>query len=119
MDALHLATMRFHAAAEAEVAQLVGAWARPGGGCEWPTRSATIRPSSGFYAVLAALHSCERVSLFGLTSTPCAPFHYYGPNKSKCTLRVPKEHDEPMHWFEKEHEIYHEWQRQGRLRVFS
>ena len=29
MDALHLATMRFHAAAEAEVAQLVGAWARP------------------------------------------------------------------------------------------
>ena len=47
------------------------------------------------------------------------PFHYYGPNKTVCTLKVPKENAEPMHWFEKEHEIYHDWQRQGRLRIYS
>ena len=90
-----------------------------GEGCVWPTRSSSMRPSTGLYGVLVALHSCAKVSLFGLTSDPCAPFHYYGPNKTTCTLRVPKENDEPVHWFEKEHELYYEWQRQGRLQIHS
>ena len=90
-----------------------------GGGCEWPSRSSTMRPSSGFYAVLVALQACANVSLFGLTSDPCQPFHYYGPEKTTCTLAVPKENDEHVHWFEKEHELYAQWAQQGRLRVFS
>jgi hypothetical protein len=90
-----------------------------GGGCVWPTRSSTMRPSSGFYAALVAMHTCRNVSLFGMTSEPCAPFHYYGPAKTECTLAVPKENDESVHWFDKEHEIYGDWQRQGRLRVYS
>lgn len=89
------------------------------GGCVWPTRSSVMRPSSGFYAVFAAMHTCRNVSLFGMTSEPCAPFHYYGPPKMECMLAVPKENDEHVHWFDKEHEIYAEWQRQGRLCVFS
>ena len=88
-------------------------------GCEWYGRSSTMRPSSGFYAVLVALQICESVSLFGLTSEPCAPFHYYGPKKTACTMAVPKENDEHVHWFEKEHEIYARWQQEGRLRIYS
>ena len=88
-------------------------------GCLWPSRSSTMRPSSGFYAVLVALQICKNVSLFGLNSDPCAPFHYYGPPKAECTLAVPKENDEHVHWFEKEHEIYARWQREGRLRIYS
>eukprot|EP00966_Prymnesium_polylepis_P132226 3057662-Prymnesium_polylepis.2 len=89
------------------------------GGCAWGSRSSTMRPSSGFYAVLVALQACANVSLFGLTSDPCSPFHYYGPVRSTCTLAVPKENDEHVHWFEKEHELYQLWQQQGRLRVYS
>lgn len=91
-------------------------------GCSWyagTSRSSTMRPSSGFYAVLVALQLCSSVSLFGLTSDPCAPFHYYGPKKHGCTLAVPKENDEHVHWFEKEHEIYARWQQQGLLRIYS
>ena len=88
-------------------------------GCAWYSRSSTMRPSSGFYAVLVALRICKDVSLFGLTSEPCAPFHYYGPKKAACTLAVPKENDEHVHWFEKEHEIYARWQQEGRLRIYS
>ena len=100
----------------AATAALCGA---TGGGCMWPSRSSSMRASTGLYGVLTALHSCERVSLFGLTSDPCAPFHYYGPNKTECTLRPPAENDEVVHWFEKEHELYYEWQKQGRLRIYS
>ena len=88
-------------------------------GCEWYGRSSSMRPSSGFYAVLVALQICSTVSLFGLTSEPCAPFHYYGPAKKACTMAVPKENDEHVHWFEREHEIYRRWQREGRLRIYS
>ena len=55
MDALHLATMRFHAAAEAEVAQLVGAWARP----------AAMRAAKP--AVLAAARWWAPIACGGLT----------------------------------------------------
>eukprot|EP00327_Prymnesium_parvum_P000714 CAMPEP_0182843744 /NCGR_PEP_ID=MMETSP0006_2-20121128/26359_1 /TAXON_ID=97485 /ORGANISM="Prymnesium parvum, Strain Texoma1" /LENGTH=78 /DNA_ID=CAMNT_0024973573 /DNA_START=18 /DNA_END=254 /DNA_ORIENTATION=- len=78
-----------------------------------------MRPSSGFFAVLVALEACVNVSLFGLTTDPCAPFHYYGPPKNSCSLAIPKENDEHVHWFEKEHELYARWQREGRLRIFS
>jgi hypothetical protein len=91
-------------------------------GCSWyagTSRSSTMRPSSGFYAVLVALQLCSSVSLFGLTSDPCAPFHYYGPKKHGCTLAVPKENDEHVHWLEKEHEISARWQQQGLLRIYS
>lgn len=36
--------------------------ANTGGGCVWPTRSATMRPSTGLYSVLIALNSCDKVS---------------------------------------------------------
>ena len=84
-----------------------------------------MRPSSGFFAVLAALQSCRNVTLFGFTSDPCLPFHYYGKRPSKCVpgrpykMAVPKENDEVVHWFDKEHELYHEWQRNGWLKVHS
>ena len=99
--------------------------AATGGGCLWPTRSATMRPSSGFFAVLVALEACRNVSLYGFTSDACLPFHYYGPNDGKCRgskpgkMEVPKKNDEPVHWFDKEHEIYARWVNEGRLRVFS
>ena len=97
------------------------------GGCLWPTRTAVMRPSSGFFAVLVALQSCRNVSLFGFTSDPCLPFHYYGKRPAKCAektrsgakMAVPKENDEHVHWFDREHEIYFEWERRGWLRVFS
>ena len=34
-------------------------------------------------------------------------------------MEVPKKNDEPVHWFDKEHEIYARWVNEGRLRVFS
>ena len=34
-------------------------------------------------------------------------------------MAVPKKNDEPVHWFDKEHEIYADWARQGLLHVFS
>ena len=86
-------------------------------GCAWYSRSSTMRPSLGLLAVLVALRICKDVSLFGLTSEPCA-FPYYGPKKAACTLAVPKENDD-VHWFEKEHEIYARWQQEGRLRIYS
>ena len=60
-----------------------------------------------------------KVSLFGLSSDPCRPFHYYGPAKPSCTPEIPKENDERVHWFEKEHELYDVWSRQGKLTQFS
>ena len=57
------------------------------------------------------------VSLFGLTTDPCQPFHYYGSPKEKCTHEIPAENDESIHWFEKEHAIYDELQRKGALTV--
>jgi len=95
------------------------------GGCHWPARTATMRPSSGFFAVLVALQSCRNVSLFGFTSDACLPFHYYGTRQAQCAvgkphkMAVPKENDEHVHWFDKEHEIYAAWERRGLLRVFS
>jgi len=90
------------------------------GGCVWASRSSTMRPSSGFWSVLIALHACRNVSLFGLTSDdPCMPFHYYGSPPADCSGRIPKANDEHVHWFAKEHEIYRRWQREGRLRIFS
>lgn len=48
---------------------------------------------------------CDRppvqVSLFGLTTDPCRPFHYYGAAKAECTHAIPAENDESIHWFEK------------------
>jgi hypothetical protein len=38
---------------------------------------------------------------------------------TKHKLAVPKENDEHVHWFDKEHEIYAEWEKRGWLRVFS
>ena len=37
---------------------------------------------------------CRRVSLFGLTSDPCRPFHYYGPSKPKCMDAIHAQNDE-------------------------
>ena len=54
-----------------------------------------MRPSTGFVATVLAMQLCKRVSLFGLTSDPCRPFHYYGPpKKDGCTAAIPKENDE-------------------------
>ena len=91
-----------------------------GGGCTWQRKSSTMRPSTGFLAVVIALQTCRSVSLFGLTSDPCYPFHYYGPSlNGKCTDAIPAENDEHVHWFAKEHEIYAQWAREGRLRQYS
>lgn len=91
-----------------------------GGGCNWlGDRSSTMRPSTGFLAVVLALQICRKVSLFGLSSDPCRPFHYYGPAKPSCTPEIPKENDERVHWFEKEHELYDVWSRQGKLTQYS
>lgn len=89
------------------------------GGCEWQRRSGTMRPSTGFIAAVVATQLCRHVSLFGLTSDPCRPFHYYGPSKAKCTNAVPTQNDEHVHWFEREHEIYAEWQRRGVVSLHS
>ena len=96
-------------------------------GCQWPTRTSIMRPSSGFFAVLVALQTCRNVSLFGFTSDPCLPFHYYGPRPKVCLrsrknphkTAVPKANDEIVHWFDKEHEIYFQWQERGWLRIHS
>ena len=70
---------------------------------------------------MLALQLCRRASLFGLTTDPCQPFHYYGAPKAVCSakLEIPKQNDESVHWFEKEHEIYADLQSRGRLTVFS
>ena len=68
---------------------------------------------------MAARATCRKVSLFGLTDDPCRPFHYYGTPKPECTTAIPKKNDESIHWFEKEHAIYAEWQRAGVLTVYS
>ena len=89
------------------------------GGCEWARRSGTMRPSTGFITVVVARQLCRHVSLFGLTSDPCRPFHYYGPSKPRCTAAIPAANDEHVHWFEREHEIYAEWQRRGVVSLHS
>ena len=53
------------------------------------------------------------------TDDPRQPFHYYGEPKATCTKAIPTKNDEPLHWFEKEHEIYARWHREGRLTVYS
>ena len=74
-----------------------------------------MRPSTGFICD----QICRNVSLFGLTDDPRQPFHYYGEPKATCTKAIPTKNDEPLHWFEKEHEIYARWHRAGRLTVYS
>ena len=59
------------------------------------------------------------MSLFGLTTDPCQPFHYYGAPKEACSLEIPAANDESVHWFEKEHAIYHDLQQQGKLTIYS
>ena len=90
-----------------------------GEGCMWQRTSGTMRPSTGFISVIIALQICRNVSLFGLTDDPRQPFHYYGEPKATCTKAIPTKNDEPLHWFEKEHEIYARWHREGRLTVYS
>jgi len=89
------------------------------GGCEWTRRSGTMRPSTGFVATVLARLLCRRVSLFGLTTDPCRPFHYYGAPKQGCTAAIPKENDEHVHWFEREHALYHEWHARGLVTIHS
>jgi hypothetical protein len=88
-------------------------------GCEWQRRAGIIRPSTGFLAVVLALHACRKVSLFGLQDDPCMPFKYYSEPRAKCGAEIPKQYDEPLHWFEREHALYNQWQREGLLQVFS
>tara|TARA_B110001452_G_C15229922_1_gene426097 strand:- start:1124 stop:2566 length:1443 start_codon:yes stop_codon:yes gene_type:complete len=59
--------------------------------------------------------------LFGLSTDPCRPFHYYGDPKPPgvCTPDIPKENDERVHWFDKEHELYEEWRLRGLLTTYS
>ena len=91
------------------------------GGCDWQRSTSRMRPSTGFFSVILALQLCRKVSLFGLTTDPCQPFHYYGAPKTSCSqgLEIPKQNDESVHWFEKEHEIYSELEKRGRLTVYS
>ena len=66
-------------------------------------------------AATVCTQACRNVSLFGLsTGDPCAPFHYFDPPPSPCTLAVPERYDHPFHWFEREHALYRGW-RQGRV----
>ena len=71
--------------------------------------------------MVADEHRWPQVSLFGLTTYTCQPFHYYGKPKPSCSraLEIPKENDESVHWFEKEHEIYRDLQARGKLTLFS
>ena len=93
--------------------------AATGNGCTWAKSTSRMRPSTGFFAVVLALQMCRKVSLFGLTTDPCRPFHYYGAPKPQCTSTIPPENDESVHWFEKEHAIYHDLERQGVLTIYS
>ena len=90
-----------------------------GGGCTWQKATSRMRPSTGFFSVMLAMQLCRKVSLFGLTTDPCQPFHYYGTPKAQCTHAIPAENDESVHWFEKEHAIYHELEKGGRVTVYS
>jgi len=91
------------------------------GGCMWRKNTARMRPSTGFLAVVFAMRLCRKVSLFGLTSDPCMPFHYYGRPPKECTAetQIPPRHDESFHWFEKEHETYGHWAASGKLTIYS
>ena len=89
------------------------------GGCSWQKSTSKMRPSTGFFSVILALQMCRKVSLFGLTTDPCRPFHYYGAAKAECTNAIPKENDESIHWFEKEHAIYNDLERRGALTIYS
>jgi hypothetical protein len=89
------------------------------GGCDWQRSTSRMRPSTGFFSVVLALQLCRKVSLFGLTTDPCQPFHYYGEPKKECTAAIPPKYDETVHWFEKEHEIYDELQKKGRVTLYS
>jgi len=66
-----------------------------------------------------AMQLCRRVSLFGLTTDRCRPFHYYGPPKKSCTAAIPKENDEHVHWFEREHALYADWHARGLVTIHS
>ena len=89
------------------------------GGCTWQKSTSRMRPSTGFFAVILALQMCRKVSLFGLTTDPCRPFHYYGAPKEHCTHAIPPENDESVHWFEKEHAIYHDLEKRGAVTIYS
>ena len=89
------------------------------GGCTWQKATSKMRPSTGFFSVILALQMCRKVSLFGLTTDPCRPFHYYGAAKAECTHAIPKENDESLHWFEKEHAIYSDLEKRGALTIYS
>ena len=43
---------------------------------------------------------------------PLIPYKAYA-------LHPNQENDEPVHWFEKEHELYDAWARQGKLTQYS
>ena len=47
------------------------------------------------------------------------PFKYYAEPRQHCGQDIPKQYDEPLHWFEREHEVYYKWQREGLLQVYS
>ena len=84
-------------------------------GHEWPFACPVIRPSSGLLAVVWALQACRNVSLFGLsTGEACAPFHYFEPPPSPCSLEIPEKYNHPFHWFEREHALYRGWM-QGKV----
>lgn len=91
------------------------------GGCGWAKHTSRMRPSTGFFSVVIAMQLCRNVSLFGLSTDPCKPFHYYGDpaENAACKAAIPKQNDESVHWFGKEHEIYRAWEREGRLRQYS
>jgi hypothetical protein len=89
------------------------------GGCTWAKSTSRMRPSTGFFSVILALQMCRKVSLFGLTTDPCKPFHYYGEPKPSCTEKIPPKYDESVHWFEKEHAIYRDLETKGALTIYS
>ena len=82
-------------------------------GCAWYSRSARCALLGLLRCARRPAHLQGRLAL--RPASEPRPFHYYGPKKAACTLAVPKENDEHVHWFEKEHEIYARWQQEGRL----
>ena len=56
-----------------------------------PNRNANPNPNPNPNPWSGALQACRNVSLFGLsTGDPCAPFHYFDPPPSPCSLAVPE-----------------------------
>lgn len=73
---------------------------------------AVLTPSSGFLAVVWAVHVCERVTLFGFRQEDGDQFHYYikktdtGPADQAPNKNTLSNTDmDPSHWFRLEHDI--------------